>query len=107
MCKTDSNPGEIDKVLAVDVLEFPGGFADASEYGKDGHECCYFKSCKETLLEVSEYACLPGVETGGESGESVDASERQLLAVAGVFIKVGKSSKGCRKLISGVEYVFA
>lgn len=32
LCEADAETGEVDKILAVDFVEIPGGFSDTSEY---------------------------------------------------------------------------
>ena len=104
--EADAEPDEVNEVLAVDIPEVPGGFADAFEYDEYGHKGCNFEVREIPLFEVCEYARLPGIESAGESRKTIVSVEGKLFPVAGVFLEIDKAGKGRRESLARVEYVF-
>lgn len=73
--KAGAEAYDVDQVLAVDVVEIPGGFADASEGDENGAQSGQFEVGEVALFQVAVYAGLTCVESCGKSCEaSVDAA---------------------------------
>ena len=104
--ETDAEACKVDEVFAVDVVEIPGGFPDASEYDEYRSECGELEVREIALLQVAVNSCLSRIESCGESGESVVGVKRNLPAVACLVKEIDESCECGRKVVVRVEDLF-